>query len=404
MNNNTPPSELHARWKRCQTLLQNFVPDVDGILIFSRLNIFYFSGSFVSGALWLPIDGAPILFCRRGIERARTESSVPTIVEFSSYGDIRKTLVDLGFQVPTLIATDMNGISWALSQSLTKHLADTTFIAGDKIIAMTRAKKSKWELKILRETGQKHNLCLTERLPALLSAGMNEFEMGHIISNLFYSEGHQGILRMEKFGEEIFFGHIAIGDSANYPSVFNGPVGLKGMHPAAPFMGSAKVTWQYGQPLTIDNGFSLSGYQTDKTHVYWLGAQNTIPQAVQDAHNFCVEIQAMVADQLRPGTIPSEIWNQCAAMVANTPWESGFMGLGSNKVSFIGHGIGLAIDEYPVLARGFNEPLEEGMVLAVEPKVGIAGLGMVGTENTFEVTPRGGTSLTGTNYEILCIE
>lgn len=404
MNSNTPLSELQSRWRKCQTLLQKFSPDVDGILLFSRLNIFYYSGSFINGALWLPIDGSPILFCRRGVERARNESSIPTIIEFSSYSDIGRTLVELGFSMPSRMATEMNGISWALSQSLTKHLPNTTFISGDKIIAMTRAKKSAWELEILRETGKRHNLCLTERLPSLLSAGMNEFEMGHIISDLFYSEGHQGILRMEKFGEEIFFGHIAIGESANYPSVFNGPVGLKGIHPAAPFMGSAKVTWQHGQPLTIDNGFSLSGYQTDKTHVYWLGSHSTIPQAVKNAHNFCVEMQTMVAEQLRPGTVPSEIWNKCTAMVANTPWETGFMGLASNKVSFVGHGIGLAIDEYPVLARGFNEPLEAGMTLAIEPKVGIAGLGMVGTENTFEVTPSGGTSLTGTNYEILCIE
>lgn len=79
------------------------------------------------------------------------------------------------------------------------------------------------------------------------------------------------------------------------------------------------------------------------------------------------------------------------------------MGLGKNKVNFVGHGIGLAVDEYPVIARKFNEPLEEGTVLAVEPKIGIPGLGMVGTENTFEVTADGGKAITGTTYDIICI-
>jgi Xaa-Pro dipeptidase len=79
------------------------------------------------------------------------------------------------------------------------------------------------------------------------------------------------------------------------------------------------------------------------------------------------------------------------------------MGLGNNKVNFVGHGIGLAIDEYRVLANDFDLPLEEGMVLAIEPKIGLPGIGMVGTENTFEVTKGGGKALTGNNYDIITI-
>ena len=106
---------------------------------------------------------------------------------------------------------------------------------------------------------------------------------------------------------------------------------------------------------------------------------------------------------LRPGILPSEIWKHCLAKVERSAWRDGFMGLGKNKVFFVGHGIGLAIDEYPVLANGFDLPLEEGMTLAIEPKIGIAGFGMVGVENTFEVTSDGGKCLTGENFDILTI-
>ena len=64
----------------------------------------------------------------------------------------------------------------------------------------------------------------------------------------------------------------------------------------------------------------------------------------------------------------------------------------------------LTIDGWPVLAKGFDTPLEAGMTLALEPKFGIAGVGMVGVENTFEVTENGGVCLTGDNYEIICLE
>jgi Xaa-Pro dipeptidase len=332
------------------------------------------------------------------------ESPISHIHAFTSYRDIETIINDLGFSLPGLIAAEMNGLSWTLANSLTRHLSACKFVAADKIIGMSRARKSTWELEIIREAGSRHARCLTERLPLLLREGMSELEICHEISKLFYSEGYQGILRMENYGEEAFLGHISVGDSANYPGVFNGPVGLRGVHPAAPHMGSAEVRWMAGQPLTIDNGFTLAGYMTDKTQIYWLEERKNIPVNALEAHKFCVGLQEQIAELLEPGTPPAAIWSHCLAAVRDSGWSDGFMGLGGNKVFFAGHGIGLAIDEYPVLAEGFDLPLEEGMTLAVEPKIGIPGFGMVGVGNTFEVTARGGKSLTGENFDIIKIE
>ncbi|MCI5209515.1 MAG: aminopeptidase P family protein [Candidatus Electrothrix sp. ATG2] len=403
MNQRTPTEEIHSRWKRYRELINLYTPEAEGAFIFSRLNIFYFTGSFANGVFWLPVQGEPILFCRRGAERAERETPLNNIVPFGSYRDIEQAFHNLRGNLPTQVATEMNGLPWSLANSLIKYLPKVKFLPADKLIALTRSKKTGWELQLLREAGKRHNKCLTQLLPPFLHQGINELAISHRISDLFYSEGHNGVLRMDTFGEELFLGHIAVGDSANYPSFFNGPVGLRGVNSAVPFMGSEQIKWNSGSPLTIDNGFTFEGYQTDKTQVYWLGKQSSIPEHIQRAHNFCVEIQAMLVEQLKPGSIPSKLWEKCSRMVSNTPWEGGFMGLGNNKVNFVGHGIGLAIDEYPVVAQGFDLPLEEGMVLAIEPKVGLPGIGMVGTENTFEVTPNGGCALTGNDYEIICI-
>jgi len=372
-------------------------------MVFSRLNIYYFTGSFANGVFWLPISGEPVLLCRRGAERARIESPVKHIYPFKSYRDIEIVLNELGASLPEIIGTEMNGLSWALSNNLVKYLGSHQFVAADRVIGMCRAKKSAWEIGILREAGAKHAKCLTELLLPFLHSGISELEISHKISELFFSEGHLGILRMENYGEEVFLGHISVGDSANYPSFFNGPVGLQGVHPAAPFMGAAEVKWTAGKPLIIDNGFTVAGYMTDKTQVYWLGAIEDIPVKARAAHDFCIDLQHQIAGLLRPGVLPSEIWNHCLAEVERSGWGEGFMGWGGNKVSFVGHGIGLAIDEYPVLAKGFDFPLEEGMTLAVEPKIGIPGFGMVGVENTFEVTSAGGKSLTGDTFDIITI-
>jgi Xaa-Pro dipeptidase len=398
-----PLSELESRWRHCRTFLQEQLPEAEGLLVFSRLNIYYLSGTFASGLLWLPLAGKPVLLCRRGLARANQESPLPEIFPFKSYGDVQGILHEAGSPLAPVIAAEMNGLSWALAASLTRHLGAVQFLAGDPVLAMARAVKSGWELQKVKAAGERHARCLRQGLPSLLRQGMNEREIALALWQVLFAEGHQGLLRMENYGEEAFLGHIAVGENANYPSVFNGPVGLRGEHPAIPHMGSPETVWRRGQLLICDCGFMLEGYQTDKTQVYWLGERSEIPAKVQAAHDFCLEMQEWVQNHLKPGVLPSEIWAHCSKWAENAGWGEGFMALGGNKVHFIGHGIGLAIDEYPVLAPGFDKPLASGMVLAVEPKLGLPGLGMVGVENTFEVTPAGGKSLTGGEGDILCL-
>ncbi len=400
----TPLAELENRFTRCRNLLNLYLPEAQGLFVFSRINLYYFTGTYPNGMLWFPIDGEPVLFCRKGIERAEIESPLKNILPFNSYADIAQALNKTGYNRLTTIAAEMNGLSWSLSNSFQKHLSGYKFISGDRVIAMTRAKKSEAELAIIREAGKRHSRCLTEILPPLLHIGMTELEIAHTISNILFSLGHHGIQRMTGYGEEVYLGHISIGESANYPSVFNGPVGLRGMHPITPFMGSDEIRWMAGQPLTVDHGFNLDGYHTDKTQIYWPGQKNSIPDPIQKAHDFCIEIQQTIAKALRPGAIPSQLWLDCLESAKLCGFSEGFMGLGGNKVRFMGHGIGLAIDEYPVIAKGFDLPVEQGMVIALEPKIGIQGVGMVGVENTFEVTQSGGKSLTGDRFDIISID
>jgi Xaa-Pro dipeptidase len=396
--------ELASRHERCRWALAGVAPEAGGVLVFSRLNIYYLTGTYGAGLLWLPLEGEPVLLCRRGLERARLESPLQRILPFRSFRDVPGVLAQAGSPLSAVAAAEMGGISWALGRTLVEHLAPAKLVPGDRALSLARAVKSPWELEILRSAGADHDRCLRERLPALIAPGMSEREIALRAWEVLFAAGHQGLLRMENFGEEIFLGHVAAGENANYPSVFNGPVGVRGEHPAIPHMGWAGKRWEPCEPLICDVGFMRAGYHTDKTQVYFAGPRRALPERAAAAHAFCVEVQAWVAGQLRPGSVPSALAEHCFAWAEKAGWADGFMALGGNKVRFVGHGIGLAIDEYPVIAKGFDAPLEEGMLLAVEPKIGIPGLGMVGVENTFEVTLAGGRCLTGTNYDIICIE
>ena len=69
------------------------------------------------------------------------------------------------------------------------------------------------------------------------------------------------------------------------------------------------------------------------------------------------------------------------------------MGRGPGQVRFIGHGVGIELDELPVLAEN-DLRLREGMVFALEPKFVVADVGAIGIENTYCVGEHGLEALT----------
>ncbi len=399
-----PVEEVERRHNMCRNLYQDLNSEISGLLVFSRLNIYYLTGTLGDGVLWLPTTGEPVLFLRKGIKRAKVESPLKQIELFNDFSTMLEHCTSRGLQSNAKIAVEMGAVPWSVANELQSIFVGHRFINADMVLAKARSRKSLWELNKMRIVGERHHHGLFDIMPNRLSIGMSERDVARLSWDIFFGLGHGGINRMGNFGEECFLGHIAAGDNGNYPSHFNGPLGLKGDHPSTPYMGNASSFWQKGELLALDIGFLLEGYHTDKTQVYFAGKASAMPDNAKRAHDACIEIQNKAAEALKVGAIPSQIWADAIKRADKLGINEGFMGLGNNKVPFLGHGIGLVVDEYPVLANRFDEPLIEGMTLAIEPKVGIAGLGMVGVENTYEVTPQGGKSITGQEFSILCAE
>jgi len=233
-----------------------------------------------------------------------------------------------------------------------------------------------------------------------LREGMHEAEFACELYSAMVREGHQGTVRFGMFGVDMAVGQIGFGENSLYPTSFDGPGGCVGQSAAAPVLGSRNRKLHVGDLVFVDIGCAMDGYSSDKTMVYQFG--RALPAEAVAAHRRCVEVERQLAAALRPGAIPSEIYRRTMAGL-DAEFLKNFMGFGARRANFLGHGIGLQIDESPVLAEGFDEPLAEGMVLAIEPKKGVPGVGMVGSENTYRVTPDGGVSLTGTHPGLLLV-
>ncbi len=277
---------------------------VDGALILDPLNMYYYSGTMQQGVLCLPTEGEPVFLVRRSVERARLESPLQRIFPLKGFSQLRSTLADLGLACTTLGVAEAS-LTVAVFKSLAKAFPETSFTDISGPLNMVRAVKSDYEVGLIRQAGVLHRI-VYDAIPAMIREGMTEWQLGAEIHQQMMSLGYTGITRFAGSGMELFCGIVSFGESGNYPTASIGPGGMTGLSPAFPLVGGTKRLGR-GEPIFVDTGFGYGGYFTDKTRVFSLGP---LPAAALDAQKICLEIQEAVRCRLKPGAIPSEIYDQ----------------------------------------------------------------------------------------------
>ncbi len=396
MERKTPASELRDRMERFRLRMDAESPSWEFAAIFGRTNQFYFTGTMQDGVLLIPRDDEGVLWVRRSLERAEDESSFADIRPMKSFRD---AAAGMG-ACPGTVHVEAETVPLALLERFRKYFPFREVRPLDAQAAKVRSEKSAYEIAIMEQAGRIHRHVLEDCVPGMLREGMSEAELGGEVFSLMVREGHHGITRFGMFGTEMVLGQLGFGENTLYPTSFDGPGGCYGMAPGAPVLGSRDRTLRVGDLVFVDCGCGVQGYHTDKTVTYMFG--RSLPEEAIEAHRRCVEVQNETASLLRPGVAPSEIYTTILDGLS-PGFQENFMGFGDRRAQFLGHGVGLQVDEVPVIARGFDEPLDEGMVIALEPKKGIRGVGMVGIENTFVVTRGGGRCITGTNPGLIPI-
>jgi Xaa-Pro aminopeptidase len=397
MFHNVPASELNARMQAIRKRMDQDHPEWELLAIFSKVNQFYFTGTMQDAVLLIPRSQDASYWVRRNIQRAQDESEFPDIRQMGSFRDAAATFASL----PEVIHVEGERLPLSIFQRFNKHFKCKSPAPADLSISAVRAVKSEYELERMRKAGIIHQRILEERVPELLKEGISEAQFASELYPVMVAEGHHGIARFGMYDTEMLIGHLCFGESSIYPTYFDGPGGNYGMSPAVPLLGSRERLLKKGDLVFVDVGCGVDGYNTDKTMTYVF--EGELPREAVEIHRRCVDIQNETAAMLKPGAIPSAIFATVTEKL-EAEFMQNFMGFGARQASFLGHGIGLHVDEWPVLAKGFDEPLQENMVIAIEPKKGLAGIGMVGTENTFLVTPSGGESLTGNHPGLIPVK
>ena len=384
---NTPADEIRTRIVNLQHRLQQ--AEIDAALIVQPTDLFYFSGTIQQSHLYIPAEGNPLLLARKSFERAQAESPIETILPLGSPKKIPLMLKENGLPAPRRIGLEMDVLPANLYLMYTWIFEKSRMIDISPTIRTLRAVKSPFELDLIANSCRMADR-VSAHMAEILEEGLSEIALAGRVEAFARQMGHQGVVRMRSWGNELFYGHLMAGESAAVPSFLASPTGGASTSPAVA-QGSGFRPIHANEPVLLDYVFATRGYLADHTRIYSIGP---LPDDLLAAHEAMLALQDQVKRAARPGVKTGEIYDLARNLAIEAGYEEHFMGVGDQRIRFVGHGIGLELDEYPILAEGQKMPLKEGMVIALEPKLIFPGRGVVGIENTHVVTAEGLHQLT----------
>jgi len=384
-----PESEIQSRISRFQSLLQS--EGIEAALLLQLVDRFYFSGTVQDGVLIIPAGGDPRLLCRRSVERAKRETAIDVV----PFGSLKEVPLALGGKAD-ILGLELDVIPAALFTRFAALFPDAQWRDLGALVREVRAVKSSYEIERIRAAGVQVGMVM-DTAREVLAEGMREIDLACLLEKRARELGHQGILRMRGYNQELFYGHIITGSDSALMSHLDAPSGGMGVNPSVA-QGAGFREIRRDEPVSVDFVGCVGGHLLDQTRLMVIGdLEDELVEGFENA----LSVQDQVLSQARPGIKWSRLYEAGVEKARELGVEDRFMGPPGEQVRFVGHGVGLEVDEYPFLAPRQEKVLEAGMVFAVEPKIFHPGKGITGIEDTFLLTLAGPERLTITEREII---
>ncbi len=378
-----PVTELSSRAAALQRALAE--ENIDLALVRQRADLFYYAGALVDGFLAMAPQGSPLLLVRRPRGRDAPVPSPWPRVFYQDLQELPEILERSGLSPRGALGLELDVMPVGFYQRIRERLFPGQPILDlSPLIRRQRMVKSPYEIEQLRLAAaildQVHG-----QVPELLQPGISELELSAGLEYRLRLLGHQGLVRVRNWDLELFYGHVLSGLAGLAASYNDSPSGGLGFSPAFP-QGPSLKKLAVAEPISVDLVACVNGYVVDMTRMYALGS---LPDRAWEAWQAVQEIYAALQQEARPGVACGKLFHRLWDLVRARGLQDYFMGRGPDRVGFLGHGVGLELDEFPFLSARFPFPLAENMVLAFEPKFFLPEIGMVGLEDTGLITPSG---------------
>ncbi len=359
-----PATEIKQRLTNARAALAE--TELNGILILQNIDRYYFSGTLQDGILWLPTVGEPIFWVRRSCERARLESPLIDIRPQPLSRTELKT--ELAAVMPTQsakIGMELDVVPVQLLTRTQRLLPNPVEIHdASPLIRKLRACKSPYEIECIKGAAAIMDEVMLYA-SSIIREGVSEIELMAELEHQARRLGHLGIVRMRGFNNELFFGHILTGPESARRGYLDAPTNGLGLSPSFS-QGAGHALIQRGMPISIDFMVNYEGYLADLTRMFSLGDP---PANIRETHEKLLALNRELVNLLKPGVASGTIFSKALEIAKDLGFADYFLGYGPDQVSFVGHGVGLEVDEFPFIARNNKMILKKDMVVALEPKL-----------------------------------
>lgn len=373
--------------------VRSLLPPGSTLLVSGNVNIFYLTGRYFRGYVWLPKEGEPVWFVMRP-----QVFSVPAgmiMVEIRKPEQIPDSLSALGKGVPSKIGIEQDFATYSEAVRLMNIFPGADFFNASRPLRDARMVKTPYEISQMADDGKKQ-VAVYSRISHLYEPGMTDIGLQIAIERELRLEGCLGFARVAGHLMEINMGSVLAGDNADAPSPYEFAMGGAGADPSLPGGADGSLI-RPGQTVMVDMNGAFNAYQTDMTRVWTLG---DLPEKALRAHDCSRAILRVLEREAVPGVEVCDLYFRALKMAEDEGLKDCFMGH-SQQSGFIGHGVGIELNELPPVAPRCKTVVQEGMTLALEPKFVLPGVGAVGVENTYVVRRDGLECLTPMPEEIM---
>lgn len=363
---------------------------LDGLLVADNADIFYLTGRVYAGFAYIPAGMAPLWFVRRPVELEGDG-----VVYIRKPEDMASHIVAAGLAMPRRLGLELDILSFNQAERLRSVFPGAECVDATPMMRSMRAVKTDFEVEQMRLSGLKHEQ-VYRKIPKLYRVGMTDVELQVEIERISRLEGCLGVFRISGQSMEIYMGNVLAGRNADVPAPYDFAMGGRGLDPSIPG-GAAGEEIKEHNAVMVDLNGNFTGYMTDMTRVFAVGS---LPQEAVDAHQCSIDICRAFEREARPGAEARTLYEMCADMARERGLERYFMGH-RQHAGFVGHGVGIEVNEWPVIAPRSRQILERNNTIALEPKFVIPEVGAVGIENTYVIEDTGARSLTNAPEEIV---
>lgn len=365
-------SEIDLRRNKIADSLKS--KGIDAILICDNANLFYTSSRVFSGFTYISADGEELFFVRRPVGLKGDNTMYIRKVE-----NIADELGKKGIAMPARLAVELDTTPYNEVKRFAAAFPGSEIVDGSAIMRAVRSVKTDFEVEQLRKCGIRHTESY-HHINKVYREGMSDIELQIEIERILRLEGSLGQFRISGRSMEIFMGNLLVGDNADCPTPYDFAMGGAGLSTSLP-VGSNGTLIKRGNSVMVDMCGNFNGYMTDMTRTFRCGE---ISDLAKQAHQLSIDICHTLAANFHAGSRAADLYEKAMEMAVAAHLDDYFMGH-AQKAGFVGHGVGIEVNEMPVLAPRSKDILQYNNVIAIEPKFVIPEVGAVGIENTYVV-------------------